>query len=284
MATFSNAQGFYGLVSTPTPERQNSNLTGNVGVVQQTANFGSKPIWTAGITFGATTQTITLNPLTGVLSAASEAQTAFFTTNIVLNPANNDTVTLDGIVYTFKTVAAVARDVQIGVDEQATRDNLMDEVNGAGIGAAHTSVEAETGSGASITFRALATGPAGNSIAISNSSASSWSPAFDATLSGGVDGVEYEIYDADGTDCEGIDLPASDDNPAFLMTVSAGRVKATDGADFTVKPGAISTTVPGYACLGADALSFDGDIVFTCEEMPASGVASITLNLLLEPT
>jgi hypothetical protein len=281
MATFTNAQANYGLLATPTPERQNSNLQGSIGVPQQTANLGAKPIWTAGITFGATAQTITLNPLTAVLSGASAAVAASSQAEIVLNPTDGQTLTIDGITYTFKDTATTNLHLRIGVDATATRDNVVEDIN---LDSGHPSVVVSgSGGGAFLNFVAKVAGSAGNSIALSKSNDSTWS-GFDATLSGGVDGVEYEVFEGDGTDCEGIDLPAADDNPAFLMTVSAGRVKATDGADFTVKPGAVSTTVPGWASLGADALSFDGDIVFTCDAMPASGPAEITVNLLLNPS
>jgi len=51
------------------------------------------------------------------------------------NPANNDTVTVDGVVYTFKTVTPTANEVLIGADLYASIDNLVAAINGnAGAG------------------------------------------------------------------------------------------------------------------------------------------------------
>ena len=45
------------------------------------------------------------------------------------NPANNDTVTLDSILFTFKTTAGASPDVQIGANALATANALVSVVN-----------------------------------------------------------------------------------------------------------------------------------------------------------
>jgi len=56
----------------------------------------------------------------------SRAQGVLTVTGAIIN---GETVTLNGIVYTFKTVMTVAGDVQIGADTEETLQNLADAVN-----------------------------------------------------------------------------------------------------------------------------------------------------------
>lgn len=281
MATFSTSQIIYGLTGTARPVKQNSNSPQEVGVPQASASFSGKPIYAIGLTFGKAGDEITLNPLTGVLSGASGPSAAQINFEIAINPANNDTLTIGATVYTFKTTAAIAGDVQIGATAPDTAANLVDEINGDGIGGADPLVSGFA-VGENIGLQALVAGADGNEITLDKSNPTSWF-GLTSHLIGGSDGTIARATEGNGTDCEGEALPSATDNPAFLMTVTAGRVKATDGADFCVKAGAITATAPGFASLGADALTFAGDITISCVDPAASGLAFATLNLLLEP-
>lgn len=150
---------------------------------------------------GSGTATVDLSD--GTASVTGAAIQAASTATIAINPSNNETLTVDGVVYTFKTSAVAARDVQIGASATDTRDNLVDEIIGNGIGTAHETVTASAGSGASIGFSAIVAGNSGNSIALSNSNGSTWS-GFDALLSGGTN--ETKCYRLAGTTLNGDDF------------------------------------------------------------------------------
>lgn len=286
MATFSTAQATIGLIASPTPEKQNSRLDGSCGVPQQTLNFGDKPIYCIGLEFGKVGEVFAFNPLTGIPTSITNPDVAEWENSLVSNPTDGTTFTIGSTVYTFRTSATLAGDVQIGGSITATRDNLLAEIVGSGIGPPHPDVEDVGFSTDGVRLVAYVAGTAGNAIAVASSDQSDWlNPSgFPDTLSGGSEGVQYAAYEITGKDCEGIPLPASGDNPAFLMTVSAGRVKATDGGDYSGKAAPVRAGSLGFVAFGADALSFAGQIVISCLEMPASGLAFATVQLLLEPS
>jgi hypothetical protein len=105
-----------------------------------------------------------------LMGTDSASQTGTFTGN----PSNNQTVTIDGKVYTFKTTLTGAADeVLIGANAAAQASNLADAINdnsaneGATYGTgtvAHTTVTASVNSG-TITITAITAGP--SSIALS---------------------------------------------------------------------------------------------------------------------
>ena len=93
----------------------------------------------------------------------------------------NDTVTINGIVFTLKAAYAVARDVVIGATAAATAANLAAELNKAA-NQALTGVYASV-SGAVVTLTALVGGTAGNAITTTESGTGASFGG--ATLSGG---------------------------------------------------------------------------------------------------
>lgn len=114
------------------------------------------------------------------------------------NPADGDTVTIGGVVYSFETGAIdAAYKVDVGASAAATVINLVKAITLTGIAGTdygagtlvHPSVTAVDGAGDSVDVTALVAGTAGNSIAIAESSAVlSWAGA--ATfLSGGTDAL-----------------------------------------------------------------------------------------------
>lgn len=95
------------------------------------------------------------------------------------NPANNDTITVNGQVATFKTVAALAHEIPIGSTASVTAQNFKAEIT------AYPVLYAVNASGAVnvITLVARASGVGGNAITLAKSGAN---PTLSgATLTGG---------------------------------------------------------------------------------------------------
>lgn len=107
-------------------------------------------------------------------------------------PADGDTVTIDGSVYTFKTaLTATANQVLIGGTAATALANLKKAINLAGVAgtdygtgtAVHPTVSAGTLTSTTLQVTAKTSGTAGNAIATTETSAHlSWSAA---TLAGG---------------------------------------------------------------------------------------------------
>ena len=119
-----------------------------------------------------------LSDAAGEVSSDDLADKAIGTITATGNPAANDTVTLDGVVYTFKaTVAATANEVKIGGTTAASLANLKSAVNAdgtAGVYGSATVVHPTIGAGAltatTILFFARTGGTAGNSLATTEAS------------------------------------------------------------------------------------------------------------------
>jgi hypothetical protein len=107
--------------------------------------------------------------------------------------SNNDTVTIDSVVYTFKTaLTGAVREVLIGANAAAALDNLKSAINGtAGAGStygegtvAHPLVEATTNSNTEQVIQALTAGSAANDLATTEDSTQlAWGAP---TMAGGV--------------------------------------------------------------------------------------------------
>ena len=71
----------------------------------------------------------TLNNLVAIMPGAtltsSGGVVASGSINFAANPANGDTVTVNGVVFTFKTAPSVATDIGIGVSAAATQANAL---------------------------------------------------------------------------------------------------------------------------------------------------------------
>lgn len=124
-------------------------------------------------------------------AGAAAAATGVFT--LAGNPTDGETVTIDGVVYTFVDTLALAFDVLIGAAATNTLDNLIAAINlDAGAGTlygtgttAHPSVSAAAGAGDTMDVDAATGGAAGNSIATTTDAADgSWGSG---TLTGGLD-------------------------------------------------------------------------------------------------
>jgi hypothetical protein len=110
------------------------------------------------------------------------------------NAVNNETVTIGGRTYTWKTTATVTPDtVEIGASASLSIDNLIAAINGdAGAGTVygtgtlpHTDVDAAAGAGDTMNLTAKLGGTAGNSIVTTETMTAG---SFGATtLTGGAD-------------------------------------------------------------------------------------------------
>lgn len=102
------------------------------------------------------------------------------------NAATTETVTIGGVVYTFKTSPAVANEVAVGGSTSISIDNLVAAINsGATGGVPHPTVRAVKTSTTVITITAITAGAAGNAIATTETLGSgSWGAA---TMTGGTD-------------------------------------------------------------------------------------------------
>lgn len=83
------------------------------------------------------------------------------------NATADDTVTIDGVVYTFKAAAAAAYQVTIGADADATLTNLAATINGNNLLTpdAHPTVTATANGDDTLTITARTAGLIGNGIA-----------------------------------------------------------------------------------------------------------------------
>lgn len=139
------------------------------------------------------------------LSAAPTAAAAALVYTFAANPSAADTVTIDGVVYTYRaTVGTTANEVLIGATLTNTRDNLLAAITGgAGAGTVYGSatvanprVTATANSTNAINAIARAKGTNGNSIAVAEAGAqTSWAGGATA-LTGGVDPTAAEAIPA----------------------------------------------------------------------------------------
>jgi hypothetical protein len=143
-----------------------------------------------GAKFGVGDVAITLSGNVGTLhkAVAPVAATADLTI-AVGNAADGDTVTIDGVTYTFRVaVPAVAGEVQIGADDTASATNLKNTINGLStLTTAHPSVSASSALGV-VTATAKLAGASENDLATTEVGANlSWGTA---TLTGGT-GISF---------------------------------------------------------------------------------------------
>lgn len=149
---------------------------GNAITVTETLTNGS---WSgAGTMAGGVTQTGTLSigaqTLGGTILDANQTVKAVGTFTLTGQPANNETVVIDGKTYTFKTTLSNTDGfVKIGSTAQDSLDNLCNAIilgPGAGTDYAaattlHSTVEAVRSAGLVLSVRAKTAGTAGNSLA-----------------------------------------------------------------------------------------------------------------------
>jgi hypothetical protein len=130
----------------------------------------------------------------------SAAAKATGTLTFTANPHNNDTVTIGGRTYTFKTsLGATAGEVHIGASASASLDNLIAAINNAAGGGTayaaattvHATVTAAAGAGDTMVVTAKANGTAGNAIGTTETFTAAGNVFGASTLSGGVNPQAY---------------------------------------------------------------------------------------------
>jgi hypothetical protein len=159
----------------------------------------------AGVTFAAATVAhtrayaktggsgiVTVEAIFPGIAPGLVAATGTLTSDTVI-PTANDTVTIDGKVYTFKGVPAVEGDVLVSISAAATLTNLFHAINKSGgvdgedyvVAAAHPTVSATNPTATTVVLTARAAGTGGN--AITTTEASTHLSFGGAVLSGGTD-------------------------------------------------------------------------------------------------
>lgn len=122
-----------------------------------------------GYQFGAAAASVAVSGgiATLTMAATPVAADAVLTIATGQNAAADDTVTIDGVVYTFKVAAAAAYQVTIGADADATLANLAATINGTNLltPIAHPSVTATANEDETMTITARIAGLVGNGIA-----------------------------------------------------------------------------------------------------------------------
>ena len=181
-------------------------------------------------------------------ASAVAAASATLTSNGT-NVSNNDTVTIDTKVYTFKSsLTPTEGEVKIGASAAATLDHLKSAITHGGTpdtdykcAAAHTTVNATTNTDTTQLLVALTSNYAGNSIAFAKSAVTL--TVSGSTLTGGADAATTVHTAVSGTsDMDEIWLYAVNSQLASLkLTIEWGETTAPDGN--------IEQTIPGESGL-----------------------------------
>jgi hypothetical protein len=144
------------------------------------------------------------NPQAGTPSAGVKATAVLLSTGV--NVTDADTITVNDRTYRFKNTLALAQDIKIGADSDATLTSLVSAVNGTGVSGTDffagttpptgVNAAAKTGTGAAgrVTFTATTAGTAANSFA-STKSAVTLTFQNGATFSGGAGADTTQLDD-----------------------------------------------------------------------------------------
>ncbi len=144
-------------------------------------------------------ETITIDTIAYIFKTALTEAKATGILTATANPQDGARVTIGSTTYTYRDTLAVAFDVKIGANAEASLLNLVRAITaGAGEGTlygtgttAHPSVTAAEGAGDTVDVTALAIGVAGNAVtSVEYSPGLSWGGA---TLTGGLDAVAHEV-------------------------------------------------------------------------------------------
>lgn len=161
------------------------------------------------------------------------------TLTLVANPSNNDTCTVGGKTYTFRTTLTnVANYVLIGASASASLDNLIAAINrAAGDGTLYANsvlenalVSAEAGAGDTMVVTARTPGTAGNSIATTETFTNAGNVWGADTLTGGANAkleIDAELSVSD-IEIGAVELKnASSDERASIEAANTARTTAT---------------------------------------------------------
>jgi flagellar hook protein FlgE len=190
----------------------------------------------------------------------------------------NDTVTINGKVYTFVASPASEGDVAIGADAAETLDNLQMAINRTDpavndgvkymVAAAHPTVEAADSTTTILTLRALTAGTAGNALTLAESAAT-LSPSAAVLAGGSVITLTASAVSKPGQICQdatGIELTKGVATGVWDVTADGGYTNAL----------AWQETTGGVNYLKVDLDGKGGsDVVFT---LPDAGVTGDTVT------
>ncbi len=158
-------------------------------------------------------------------------------------PLDTETVTIDGIVYTYNTTLGGANSVLIGASVEASIQNLIDAITATadklgdtvGLGTvAHTTVTAAEGVGDRMIAVAIAKGTPGNDVATTETvTAASWASA---TLAGGSDTGEPQwlsfprvnLFDREGLQVLGMPTRLLQATAEYAIRTVAGTKLSPD--------------------------------------------------------
>ncbi len=158
-------------------------------------------------------------------------------------PLNTETVTIDGIVYTYNTTLGGANSVLIGASVEASIKNLIDAISATsdklgdtvGTGTvAHTTASASEGVGDRLIAIAVAKGTPGNDVATTETvTTASWAAA---TLVGGSDTGEpqwlsfprVDLFDREGLRVLGIPTKLLQATAEYAVRTVAGTKLSPD--------------------------------------------------------
>lgn len=211
MATNSFAQ--YGMGATETTDTE---FTGSVGVPSSRKSMPLADIaYTIDIEFDGSGDVATIDLDNGTATGDVTGVAATGQITFTGAPLPNDTITVRGVVYTFKVLAVAATEITIGANVTATAANTVSVIN-----ANDALLDALSVAGV-VTVGASNTGIYGNAYTLAEAATNT--TVSGATLTGGVDKV---VITGDGVDALGNALPTATAIHGILVLCTAGSVTA----------------------------------------------------------
>lgn len=211
MAT--NTYTIFGLASTETAA---NGFTGTSGTAPTRKSMPLAGIaYTINIAFDGSGDVVTIPLSTGIATGDVTGVAATGTITFTGLPVANETITVRGVVYTFKAAAATATEITIGANATGTASNTVSKIV-----ANDTLLDAASVAGV-VTISASNTGEYGNAYTLAESATNT--AVSGATLTGGIDKV---VITGDGVDFEGTALPTATKIHGLLVTCSEGSVTA----------------------------------------------------------
>lgn len=213
--SLSNTAVQYGISSTVTSTIDDTPLSATVG---KSSTRVSTPLVDIGYTvtceFDGTGDIVTLDLETGAATGDVTGVKAAGTITFSGLPVANETVTVNGVVFTFKATAATSTEITIGADADETAANAAGKID-----AYNTSFDA-VAVGAVVTVSAENTGTYGNAYTLAEAATNT--TVSGATLSGGVDAV---IITGDGVDYLGAALATATKIHGLLVYAPSGSAE-----------------------------------------------------------
>jgi hypothetical protein len=254
----------YGLYSSISQVTDGTTLSGEVGKTSQRLPMPLVDIeYTIDIGFDGSGDAVTIDTETGIATGDVVGVKATGTITFTGLPVEDETITVNGIVYTFKTAAVTAVEITIGADATEMASNTA-----AKIDANQTlTLDAVNVSGV-VTVSAKESGTYGNAYTLAEAATNT--AVSGATLTGGVDKVEIT---GDGVDSLGDALATATKIHGILVTTTAGGVTAEITGAYS---DSVSTTGGSLTFDSAGRTDLIGDLVIT--STAANTVAKVIIR------